>query len=127
MNIHVLFFFFLPVLARENGFGPQFHKGTERLLFISPSIIDSTCISIRIRLWWEIRRAVSDQRRLQMAVMRPGCLSVCVFQDSKPWSWYLEYLFNQGFDGLERFVQSSISRKLAADDGEDGGLSSEKR
>ncbi|XP_068182101.1 centromere protein I isoform X2 [Antennarius striatus] len=31
-------------------------------------------------------------------------------KDSKPWSWYLEYLFNQGFDGLKQFVQSNISR-----------------
>ncbi|XP_059201753.1 centromere protein I [Centropristis striata] len=35
---------------------------------------------------------------------------------SKPWSWYLEYLFNQGYDGLKQFVQSNISRKLTAGD-----------
>lgn len=27
---------------------------------------------------------------------------------SKPWSWYLEYLFSQGYDGLALFVQSNI-------------------
>ncbi|XP_068596642.1 centromere protein I [Brachionichthys hirsutus] len=31
-------------------------------------------------------------------------------KDPKPWSWYLEYLFNQGFSGLKQFVQSNISR-----------------
>ncbi|KAM6924282.1 centromere protein I [Xenentodon cancila] len=31
-------------------------------------------------------------------------------KNSKPWSWYLEYLFNQGFDGLKDFVRSNISR-----------------
>uniref|UniRef100_A0A8C7ZMT8 Centromere protein I n=1 Tax=Oryzias sinensis TaxID=183150 RepID=A0A8C7ZMT8_9TELE len=35
---------------------------------------------------------------------------------SKPWSWYLEYLFNQGFDGLKDFVHSSISRQVTAGD-----------
>uniref|UniRef100_A0A8C2WKQ5 Centromere protein I n=1 Tax=Cyclopterus lumpus TaxID=8103 RepID=A0A8C2WKQ5_CYCLU len=33
---------------------------------------------------------------------------------SKPWSWYLEYLFSQGYDGLKQFVQSNISRPLTA-------------
>ncbi|KAM3613106.1 uncharacterized protein V6R79_020444 [Siganus canaliculatus] len=28
---------------------------------------------------------------------------------SKPWSWYLEYLFTQGYDGLKQFVQSNIN------------------
>ncbi|KAM9741676.1 centromere protein I isoform 1-T1 [Menidia menidia] len=37
---------------------------------------------------------------------------------SKPWSWYLEYLFTQGFDGLRDFVQSNISRQVIAGDGQ---------
>ncbi|XP_022057474.1 centromere protein I [Acanthochromis polyacanthus] len=37
---------------------------------------------------------------------------------SKPWSWYLEYLFTQGYDGLKQFVQSNISRQLTAGDGQ---------
>ncbi|XP_035768574.1 centromere protein I [Neolamprologus brichardi] len=37
---------------------------------------------------------------------------------SKPWSWYLEYLFTQGYDGLKHFVQSNISWQLKADDGQ---------
>lgn len=46
-----------------------------------------------------------------------GCVSACVFQHSKPWSWYLEYLFTQGYDGLKQFVQSNISWQLTAGDG----------
>uniref|UniRef100_A0A1A8HWX4 Centromere protein I n=1 Tax=Nothobranchius kuhntae TaxID=321403 RepID=A0A1A8HWX4_NOTKU len=37
---------------------------------------------------------------------------------SKPWSWYLQYLFNQGFDGLKDFFQSNINRQLTVDDGQ---------
>uniref|UniRef100_A0AAX7TLT8 Centromere protein I n=1 Tax=Astatotilapia calliptera TaxID=8154 RepID=A0AAX7TLT8_ASTCA len=37
---------------------------------------------------------------------------------SKPWNWYLEYLFTQGYDGLKHFVQSNISWQLKADDGQ---------
>ncbi|XP_072251541.1 centromere protein I [Leuresthes tenuis] len=37
---------------------------------------------------------------------------------SKPWSWYLEYLFSQGFDGLKDFVLSNISRQVIAGDGQ---------
>uniref|UniRef100_A0AAQ5ZAE0 Centromere protein I n=1 Tax=Amphiprion ocellaris TaxID=80972 RepID=A0AAQ5ZAE0_AMPOC len=37
---------------------------------------------------------------------------------SKPWSWYLEYLFTQGYDGLKQFAQSNISRQLTAGDGQ---------
>ncbi|XP_074505544.1 centromere protein I [Sebastes fasciatus] len=40
----------------------------------------------------------------------------------KPWSWYLEYLFNQGYDGLKQFGQSNISRRLAAGDGQSNSL-----
>ncbi|XP_031159184.1 centromere protein I [Sander lucioperca] len=42
---------------------------------------------------------------------------------SKPWSWYLEYLFSQGYDGLKQFVQSNISRQKAAGDGQGNSLS----
>ncbi|MED6279253.1 hypothetical protein CHARACLAT_032620, partial [Characodon lateralis] len=31
-------------------------------------------------------------------------------KQSKPWSWYLEYLFTQGFDGLKDFIQNNIGR-----------------
>lgn len=37
----------------------------------------------------------------------------------KPWSWYLEYLFNQGFDGLKLFVQCNIIQQSPAGDGPD--------
>ncbi|TNN72720.1 Centromere protein I [Liparis tanakae] len=40
---------------------------------------------------------------------------------SKPWSWYLEYLFSQGYDGLKQFVQSNISRPLTAGGGQSKG------
>uniref|UniRef100_A0A8C7ZN74 Centromere protein I n=1 Tax=Oryzias sinensis TaxID=183150 RepID=A0A8C7ZN74_9TELE len=48
----------------------------------------------------------------------PGKKDVDVnsIKQSKPWSWYLEYLFNQGFDGLKDFVHSSISRQVTAGD-----------
>ncbi|XP_070769591.1 centromere protein I [Enoplosus armatus] len=46
---------------------------------------------------------------------------------SKPWSWYLEYLFTQGYDGLKQFVQSNISRQLAAGDGQNDSLSTQQR
>ncbi|XP_041800256.1 centromere protein I [Chelmon rostratus] len=46
---------------------------------------------------------------------------------SKPWSWYLEYLFTQGYDGLKQFVQSNISRQLTTSDGQDGSLSTQQR
>lgn len=46
---------------------------------------------------------------------------------SKPWSWYLEYLFNQGYDGLKQFVQSNISRQLATGEGQDDSLSTQQR
>ncbi|MEQ2188220.1 hypothetical protein GOODEAATRI_012826 [Goodea atripinnis] len=31
-------------------------------------------------------------------------------KQSKPWSWYLEYLFTQGFDGLKDFIHNNIGR-----------------
>ncbi|XP_024139820.1 centromere protein I isoform X1 [Oryzias melastigma] len=37
-------------------------------------------------------------------------------KQSKPWSWYLEYLFNQGFDGLKDFVHSSITKQVTPGD-----------
>ncbi|KAK5864611.1 hypothetical protein PBY51_015841 [Eleginops maclovinus] len=44
---------------------------------------------------------------------------------SKPWNWYLEYLFNQGYDGLKLFIQSNTSRQLTAGDGQGNSLSTE--
>lgn len=29
---------------------------------------------------------------------------------AKPWRWYVDYLFNQGYDGLKLFVQTNISQ-----------------
>eukprot|EP00064_Thunnus_orientalis_P010034 superscaffoldBa00001323_g10060 len=46
---------------------------------------------------------------------------------SKPWGWYLEYLFTQGYDGLKQFVQSNISRQLTAGDGQGDNLSTHQR
>uniref|UniRef100_A0A671W3F5 Centromere protein I n=1 Tax=Sparus aurata TaxID=8175 RepID=A0A671W3F5_SPAAU len=44
-------------------------------------------------------------------------------KDSKPWIWYLEYLFTQGYDGFKLFFQSNISQKSPADDEQDESLS----
>ncbi|KAM8732361.1 centromere protein I [Acanthopagrus schlegelii] len=44
-------------------------------------------------------------------------------KDSKPWIWYLEYLFTQGYDGFKLFFQSNISQKSVADDEQDESLS----
>ncbi|XP_014900264.1 centromere protein I [Poecilia latipinna] len=48
-------------------------------------------------------------------------------KQTKPWSWYLEYLFTQGFDGLKDFLQNNISRRvvMAGDGREDGTQSQE--
>ncbi|CAL8263244.1 unnamed protein product [Lota lota] len=40
-------------------------------------------------------------------------------QNSKTWGWYLEYLFTQGFDGLQQFIQSSISFHPSTTDSQD--------
>ncbi|XP_028272271.1 centromere protein I [Parambassis ranga] len=37
---------------------------------------------------------------------------------SKPWSWYLEYLFTQGYEGLKHFFQTNISQQMTAGDGQ---------
>lgn len=75
----------LSVLARSEGHGPGFHTGTAALL--PPEL---------------------------PASMQGGDVlgSDRVFQDSKSWRWYLEYLFTQGFDGLQKFIQSNVSWKL---------------
>ncbi|XP_041652874.1 centromere protein I isoform X2 [Cheilinus undulatus] len=46
---------------------------------------------------------------------------------SKPWSWYLEYLFTQGYDGLKQFFQDNISQLQTAGDGRGDGVSSQQR
>ncbi|CAB1325350.1 unnamed protein product [Coregonus sp. 'balchen'] len=38
----------------------------------------------------------------------------------KQWVWYLEFLFSQGFQGLQQFVQSSINRRSAAGTNDQG-------
>ncbi|XP_020501089.1 centromere protein I [Labrus bergylta] len=45
----------------------------------------------------------------------------------KPWSWYLEYLFTQGYDGLKQFCQGNISRQQTAGDGQGDSVSSKQR
>ncbi|CAJ1058861.1 centromere protein I isoform X2 [Xyrichtys novacula] len=37
---------------------------------------------------------------------------------SKPWGWYLEYLFTQGFDGLKLFFQGNVRQQKAQGDGQ---------
>ncbi|XP_029964435.1 centromere protein I isoform X1 [Salarias fasciatus] len=37
----------------------------------------------------------------------------------KPWSWYVEYLMNQGYDGLKHFVQCNLTLPPGAGDGPD--------
>ncbi|XP_030000546.1 centromere protein I [Sphaeramia orbicularis] len=46
---------------------------------------------------------------------------------SKPWRWYLEYLFTQGYDGLKQFVQSNISWQPIAGDGGSDDLATQQR
>ncbi|XP_074530328.1 centromere protein I isoform X2 [Halichoeres trimaculatus] len=46
---------------------------------------------------------------------------------SKPWRWYLEYLFTQGFDGLKQFFQGSISQQKTSGDGEGDHVSTPPR
>lgn len=36
-------------------------------------------------------------------------------QESKPWRWYLEYLFTQGYDGLKEFVHGNVNWGPATD------------
>uniref|UniRef100_A0A8C8CX13 Centromere protein I n=1 Tax=Oncorhynchus tshawytscha TaxID=74940 RepID=A0A8C8CX13_ONCTS len=36
------------------------------------------------------------------------------------WDWYLEFLFSQGFQGLQQFVQSSITRRSVAGTNDQG-------
>uniref|UniRef100_A0A8C8CVX9 Centromere protein I n=1 Tax=Oncorhynchus tshawytscha TaxID=74940 RepID=A0A8C8CVX9_ONCTS len=38
----------------------------------------------------------------------------------KQWDWYLEFLFSQGFQGLQQFVQSSITRRSVAGTNDQG-------
>ncbi|XP_035619450.1 centromere protein I isoform X3 [Oncorhynchus keta] len=33
---------------------------------------------------------------------------------AKQWNWYMEFLFSQGFQGLQQFAQSSLKRRSAA-------------
>lgn len=58
------------------------------------------------------------ERRSHFKELRRQKLDVksdCAFQDPKSWNWYLEYLFTQGWDGLQQFVQSNVSWKTAAE------------
>ncbi|KAF7662006.1 hypothetical protein LDENG_00249160 [Lucifuga dentata] len=42
---------------------------------------------------------------------------------SKPWGWYLEYLFAQGNDGLKQFVQANIGQNLTTGNAKGDNLS----
>lgn len=39
---------------------------------------------------------------------------------SRPWTWYMEFLFSQGFDGLRSFVQSNINWQVTRGSQGDG-------
>lgn len=45
----------------------------------------------------------------------------CVLQHVKPWSWYVEYLFSQGYDGLELFKRTNINRGQPVKGDKDSG------
>ncbi len=66
MNINVLS---LSVLARKEGHGPQFHKGTKGLLFISTFTVDFTCGLMCICHILEIKKVCFDYKNLQMSVI----------------------------------------------------------
>ncbi|KAM4621224.1 centromere protein I [Polymixia lowei] len=46
---------------------------------------------------------------------------------SKQWGWYLEYLFTQGFEGLQQFIQSNIGRRSTTGDKQGGTQSTDQR
>ncbi|XP_033830475.1 centromere protein I isoform X1 [Periophthalmus magnuspinnatus] len=48
-------------------------------------------------------------------------------KQSKPWGWYLEFLFSQGFDGLKHFVESNISWQVAGGDSQGDAVSTQTR
>ncbi|XP_052005511.1 centromere protein I-like isoform X1 [Xyrauchen texanus] len=37
-------------------------------------------------------------------------VDLCSIKAGKYWNWYMEYLFNQGFDGLSNFIQTNTGR-----------------
>ncbi|XP_061691717.1 centromere protein I [Syngnathoides biaculeatus] len=39
----------------------------------------------------------------------------------KPWRWYAEYLFSQGYDGLQLFTHTNTNRRLPLEGGKDSG------
>lgn len=85
----------LLVLAWKKGRGPCIHRGTAGLFLLMRQLFIN-----------------ERQTHATMLIFTPACL----FQDSKSWYWYLEYLFTQGFDGLQKFIQSNVNWKPAADD-----------
>lgn len=48
-------------------------------------------------------------------------------KESKPWRWYLEYLFTQGYDGLKQFVQGNVNWGPATDSKHHGSPLPQKR
>lgn len=111
MNINVLS---LSVLAREKGHGPQFHRGNLSLFFLFR-------VRNRHHTLFDVHRAYFKDymdrllETLDVSSMTV-CVSVHVLQKSKTRSWYLDYLFTQGYDGLKHFVHSNISWKSAKAD-----------
>ncbi|XP_029517791.1 centromere protein I isoform X3 [Oncorhynchus nerka] len=43
-----------------------------------------------------------------------GCALDFHHKAAKQWNWYMEFLFSQGFQGLQQFAQSSLKRRSAA-------------
>lgn len=47
-------------------------------------------------------------------------------KQSRPWTWYMEFLFSQGYDGLKHFVESNINWQVTRD-GKGDGVSTQQR
>lgn len=41
-------------------------------------------------------------------------------KQSKPWAWYMEFLFSQGFDGIKHFIESNINWQVTGGSQRDG-------
>uniref|UniRef100_A0A674PKI4 Centromere protein I n=1 Tax=Takifugu rubripes TaxID=31033 RepID=A0A674PKI4_TAKRU len=74
-------------------------------------------IIIMVNCLWNSRMFQTSNLDMKLELRRQklDVKSDCAFQDPKSWNWYLEYLFTQGWDGLQQFVQSNVSWKTAAE------------
>ncbi|KAK7922501.1 hypothetical protein WMY93_009403 [Mugilogobius chulae] len=52
-------------------------------------------------------------------------LDLTSIKESKPWRWYLEFLFSQGFNGLKHFLESNINWPVAKGSSQGDGVSSQ--